>query len=506
MAEADSFHSSGMDPQRSIANVRPALGEPREGLWTYPRGLIEATPSALPRNPVSEPTAILSVTPVGRTESAARTRYVPVRPCKSRIVLPTNTEMVELYADQKARATVYTWGHRPRKISSRGHHETCRCRTCRERTAADERPVVSPEDQLAVGILLLELDEQHAREALVLQQAREGIIMDGLRIFGAVRVADREANEVRVMRKKRRERPTPEPADLCGAFFAGIEPEPEGYEIVDVEFKPTPVIGAYVGPNPIFVLDHFQVVQLLNDPGAQYRWVDPSGLSDNLRRGCASALPPCAVPFPHSFGAARRWYIRRFVGPIWWETGVADKHVRPGDVLISKISSASSTDPRYFDNGDWDLARVQNVQCGRRKHRLTEMIVHSAGDHQWQIRRITSSCETVAFSWSWDPLTKGVLRKELDDPRPVFIPLGKAWETAVMALAAPTVEGTLRLRYDAVIRAAPEQHVAALRLHMGAALKERDEMANPVAFLKSLQEAEALLAVQTGLQPGYAPK
>lgn len=179
---------------------------------------------------------------------------------------------------------------------------------------------------------------------------------------------------------------------------------------------------------------------------------------------------------------------------------------RPGDVLVSCVSKPAPEDPRYFDNGDWDLTRVVNVQCGRRKHRLSKLQLHVAGDDVWQIRAILFDCHTVPLEYSLDPLTKGVLRMELDEPRPVFVPLGKTWGDSVMELKAATPEATIRMRYDAVIRAAKEQHVAALRLHMGAALKERDLEVNPVDVYRALLEQEALLLVQTGVQPGYAPK
>jgi hypothetical protein len=134
------------------------------------------------------------------------------------------------------------------------------------------------------------------------------------------------------------------------------------------------------------------------------------------------------------------------------------------------------------------------------------MHVHEAGGKQWQIRQICFDHREVNFSWSWDPVTKGVFRKELDHPRPVMVPCGRTWEETIMSLQGPNVESTIRLRYEAVIRAASEQHVAPLRQHMTASLKERDAACNPVEFLRALVELEAAAGVRAGLQPCYAPK
>jgi len=359
---------------------------------------------------------------------------------------------------------------------------------------------------------LLAIEEQGIRSNLILQEEREfdGIFVHAASAFG--RIADRERAAVRRERKGRKFRVEQVDAPiLLREFFDGVEDcnDRRDFEFVQQEVRSLslnawlPRIGAYVGANPIFDVDGAGV-GLVGD--SCYRWVDPSAKSEMACEGRSAALPPCAVPYFHSFGWVRRAYVRRALGPVWWETSVVAIKPRPGDVLVSRVADGLSVDPRYFSNGDWDLSRVQNIQCGRRKHRLSELYVHEAGEHRWQVRAIMPDCQTVAYSISLDPLIKGLLRKELDTPRPVFVPLGKTWEMSIMSLTAPTTDAAIRMRYDAVIKAAEEQHVAALRLHMGAALKEHDRDSNPVAVYRMLLEQEALLKVQTGVQPHYGPK
>lgn len=259
-------------------------------------------------------------------------------------------------------------------------------------------------------------------------------------------------------------------------------------------------ISVFIGPNPV-------VFPEAMDAGVLYRWFDPKGQPFERRNldGCLSALPPGALPLEKPPGRIRRWWSRAS-GAIWWQTSVPGIRPQPGDVLVSFIGSTMSADCRYFANGDWDLARVLNIQCGRRQHALGPLYVHVVGDLRWQARVVTTKCRTPRWSLSWDPLTKGVLGLQLSEARPVFIPRGKDWERSIMEDVSASDDATIRNRFEAVIRATPEHLVAAMRMHMGAALRERDLNFNPCEALRRLEETDALLRVRLGATPAYGPR
>jgi len=468
-----------------------------------------------------------------RVESWGPYRHISVDETDAQRVSIDSEEMVRMYADQKARAGLFVQQHLALLESSVVPVEDEPVDEVVEPVIEEpsEQPLFQTPAEIGRmyeeqwgAFRLLELQKERENVYLELQEEREFDVIFRLALASFADAHGRERDrtrrerqrEVRYDRRSRRIRDVDaiacfqEFAEMAGLSGGPVDVPELDFELIPDPAKPClPPVGAYVGSNPIYVIDVQGHGWAFGDE--KYRWIDPRGQNQvpiSVAPGVVapSALPPCAVPYPHTFGWIRRAYTRRLIGPIWWETSVSVIKPRPGDILISKVGAVKTGDARYFQNGCWDLTRVQNVQCGRRMHRLSGLVLHTAGNDQWQIRQICYDTRTVPVALTWDPVTKGVFRRELDHPRPIMVPCGKTWEATVMSIQAPTVEATLRLRYEAVIRVAQEEHVAALRQHLAAALKERDLKANPVQFMRALTEVDAAARVHFGLQPDYAPK
>jgi hypothetical protein len=261
-----------------------------------------------------------------------------------------------------------------------------------------------------------------------------------------------------------------------------------------------PAIGMYVGPNPLpgdFSDRPYIWVCPGADKGMSSVWATAqSSLPGRLKRIFLRSLGSAGPGENLSTGVTKPGSIS-----IYWQT-CTEMKLRPGDMLVSRVGEVDPVNPAMFLHGDWDLTRVTHIFCKRRRFKLGELRVVEYADIQWQMRMFEndSAAAIGTFNIQHKLVSAGW---ELTGVRPAVLPRGTSWEDEVMTLQSSTDSATIRLRYEAVIRASPEQHVACLRLHMQAAIKETDMQANPCAQLRKLVQIEALQAARGGRYPAY---
>lgn len=291
---------------------------------------------------------------------------------------------------------------------------------------------------------------------------------------------------------------------MVGEFLATFASDPrplDDWEELEAD-KKHPPIGLLIGSDPVYDQD-FPI----------YRWYDPTRRQGNKKRDVAGRctsrpVPPCATPVQLPSFRSRN-ALRLSIGPVWWQTGEEVITPAAGDILFSLVGPLDAVDQRYFQNGDWDMNSVINVQAGKRVYSLGELQRLECGDQVWEYRRVIWKYRTARYTelfGPWFGRAFGATMLETRPIRPKMLPRGRSWETEIMHLTSHTTRETISARYKAVIRRTPENLVSQMRAFELAALQAECLAANPVAQLRVLLSLEAAGEIEQGPGLTYAPR